>query len=113
MARVNLSIIFLALMTLFCQISYADVLIDPTRPANYQHKGGNGVGTKAAPKWVLSSTLISPARRVATINGKTVTVGEHIGTAKVVSIESASVALMDGNKEIVLQLLPQNFKRMH
>jgi hypothetical protein len=50
---------------------------------------------------------------VATINGKTVTVGEHIGTAKVVSIESASVALMDGNKEIVLQLLPQNFKRMH
>jgi hypothetical protein len=100
-------------MTLFCQISHAEVLIDPTRPANYQHKGDKGVGIKAAPRWVLSSTLISPARRVATINGKTVTEGEHLGAARVVTIESASVVLMDGNKEIVLELLPQNFKRMH
>ena len=113
MARVKLSIFFLTLMTCFCQVSQAEVLVDPTRPANYRQKGTNALGTKAAPKWVLSSTLISPARRLATINGKTVAVGEQIGTAKVVAIESASVAIRDGNKEIILELLPSNFKRMH
>ena len=113
MARVNLSIILLVLMTVFCHVAAAETLKDPTQPANYRLKDVKGVGTKAAPKWVLSSTLISPARRLATINGKTLAVGERIGDARVLSIESARVALMDGNKEIILELLPTDFKRMH
>jgi len=113
MPRVKMSIIFTVLMTVFCQISVAEVLKDPTRPPNYQQKAGIAVGTNAAPKWVLTSTLISPARRLATINGQTLSVGERIGGARVLSIEAARVALMDGNKEIVLELLPTDFKRMH
>ena len=113
MARVNLSIILLVLMTVFCHVAAAETLKDPTQPPNYRSKDGKGVGIKAAPKWVLSSTLISPARRLATINGKTMAVGERIGDARVLSIESAKVTLMDGNKEIILELLPTDFKRMH
>jgi MSHA biogenesis protein MshK len=113
MARVNLSIILLILMTFSCQFATAETLKDPTQPPNYRQKGVTGVGTKAAPKWVLSSTLISPARRLATINGKTLTVGERIGDARVLTIESARVSLLDGNKEIILELLPTDFKRMH
>lgn len=113
MHGVKISIIFTGLMTFFCQSVYAEPLKDPTRPANYQQKSGSRVGTKAAPRWVLSSTLISPTRRLATINGKTLAVGGQIGNARVLSIEAAKVSLKDGSKEIVLQLLPVNFKQMH
>ena len=113
MRSVKISIIFTSLMTFFCQISHAEILKDPTRPAGYQQKSGPVVGTKAAPRWVLSSTLISPNRRLATINGQTLGVGGQIGNARVVSIDAAKVALRDGNKEIVLELLPVDFKRMH
>lgn len=113
MAGVKNSLIITVLLTVICQISVAEALKDPTRPPNYQQKGGIAVGTNAAPKWVLTSTLISPARRLATINGRTLAVGEQISGARVVSIETARVALMDGNKEIILELLPTDFKRMH
>ena len=112
-ASVKITCIFTILMTFFCQISQAEVLRDPTQPPSYQNKGSVKFGTKSAPKWVLSSTLISPARRLATINGKTLAVGEQIGNARVISIETARVALMDGNKEIILELLPVDFKQMH
>jgi hypothetical protein len=62
---------------------------------------------------VLSSTLIAPGRRLATINGQRVAVGERIGQARVTAIEADRVALTEGNKEIIVELLPVNFKRMH
>jgi len=99
--------------TLFCHSSLiAEVLIDPTRPPSHRLGPNTTVGIKAAPKWVLSSTLIAPARRLATINGKTVSIGQRVGTAKVVSIEPSQVALIEGNKEIVLYLLPNGIKRV-
>ena len=39
-------------------------------------------------------------------------VGEHIAGARVVSIDSARVALRDGKKHVVLELMPKDFKRM-
>jgi len=80
-------------------------------PPGYRSQGNQAVGIKAAPRYVLSSTLIAPARRLATINGKTVAVGQKIAGARVVSIEPARVALQDGNRKIVLKLLPKNIKR--
>jgi len=104
---------FMLLATLFCHVSVnAEVLVDPTRPPSHLFSAKAPVGIKAAPRWVLSSTLIAPARRLATINGKTVSIGEHVGTAKVVSIEPSQVALKEGNKKIVLHLLPSGIKRV-
>jgi len=106
---------FIALITaLFCHISaFAESLVDPTRPPSHQLATKSTVGIKAAPKWVLSSTLIAPARRLATINGKTVSIGQRVGAAKVVSIDPSQVALIEGNKKIVLYLLPGGIKRTH
>lgn len=104
--------LFLLFVALFCHSSlFAEVLKDPTRPPSYRFMGGAGM--KAAPRWVLSSTLIAPARRLATINGKTVSVGQKIGGARVVAINPAYVAIRDGDKEIILELLPVEIKRAH
>lgn len=113
MQNVKITIMLTTILTVFCQIAAAETLKDPTKPPGYQQKGDVMVGTNAAPKWVLSSTLISPARRLATINGRTLAVGETIGDARVLAIEANRVALKDGNKEIILELLPEDFKRMH
>jgi hypothetical protein len=99
-------------LTIFWHLSaYSEELIDPTMPAGMQMPGKTA-GTKSAPRWVLSSTLIAPARRLATINGKTVGVGEHISGAQVMTIEPARVSLRKGNKDIVVELSPRDFKRM-
>ncbi len=104
--------LFTLIAALFCHISVsAEVLVDPTRPPSHRLPAKTSIGINAAPKWVLSSTLIAPARRLATINGKTVSIGQRIGTAKVISIEPSQVALKEGNKKIVLHLLPNGIKR--
>jgi hypothetical protein len=102
------------IVTVFChQALLAEVLKDPTRPPGQRYSPLSAAGTKAAPIWTLSSTLIAPARRLATINGKTVGVGQEIAGARVVAIEPSRVALRKGNREIVLELLPVDIKRAH
>jgi len=101
------------IVTIFCHnYVIAEVLVDPTRPPS--HLGNKpSIGIKSAPKWVLSSTLIAPARRLATINGKTLMIGQMIGTAKVISIEPTQVGLRAGGRPFVLNLLPSRIKKMH
>ncbi len=108
----NIIRLFSLIAAIFCHNSVtAEVLVDPTRPPSHRLTAKASPGINAAPKLVLSSTLIAPARRLAIINGKTVSVGQYIGSAKVVSIERSQVALIKGNKEIVLHLLPDGIKR--
>lgn len=110
---VKITVLFMVLLTIFCHNSaISEVLQDPTRPPEYKNTI-KGAGTKAAPRFVLSSTLIAPGRRLATINGKTVAVGEQVAGAQVVAIEPSRVALRDGSREIILELLASDFKRMH
>lgn len=110
---VKITVLFLVLLTIFCHNSaISEVLQDPTRPPEYKNTI-KGAGTKAAPRFVLSSTLIAPGRRLATINGKTVAVGEQVAGAQVVAIEPSRVALRDGSREIILELSVSDFKRMH
>lgn len=106
--------VFLMLVASFCHMSLlAEVLKDPTMPPGHRSLTNQSVGINSAPKFVLSSTLIAPARRLATINGKTLAVGQKIAGARIVSIEPARVALHDGKKEIVLTLLPKKIKRKY
>jgi MSHA biogenesis protein MshK len=90
---------------------FCEQLSDPTRPPGTQI-AAKRAGTKAAPRWILSSTLIAPTRRLAIINGKTVTVGEKVGGAEVMRIEPARVSLQEGGKQLVLKLAPRDYKRM-
>lgn len=114
MKTVKIPGLFFLCVTLFWHGTLnAEVLTDPTRPPGHRYSSLNAAGIKAAPRWVLSSTLIAPARRLATINGKTVGVGQKIGTARVVAIDPSRVALREGDKEIVVKLLPVDIKRAH
>jgi MSHA biogenesis protein MshK len=103
---------FLVFMTIVWHAyANAEVLIDPTQPPGLPMSGKHA-GIKSAPRWLLTSTLIAPARRLATINGKIVSVGERVGDARVMTIEPARVLLREGKKDIVVELSPRDFKRM-
>jgi len=72
-------------------------LADPTRPPAYQ-----GSGARAERPWDLTSTLVSPGRRVAVINGQVVHEGGHIDGMTVVTIRADKVILRGpGGRETV------------
>jgi MSHA biogenesis protein MshK len=79
-------------------------LVDPTRPAL-------GVGAVSAPAdggaLTLQSTLISPRRRVAVINGRSYTVGERVDGARILAIEPYAVRLDTAQGGRTLRLLPR------
>jgi len=59
----------------------------------------------------LNAVRITDQQRSAIINGQRVAEGERVGTARVVSIESASVTLERTGSRFTLNLLPSTFKR--
>ena len=90
----------------------AQGLIDPTRPPTVTLADESAVGEAgegAMP--VLQSILISPSRRQAIISGKTVTVGEKVGDAKIVRITENTVILRNGRELQTLKLFPGIEKR--
>jgi MSHA biogenesis protein MshK len=86
-------------------------LEDPTRPTNPAviiptHTSGSGNSS-----WVLNSTLVSPNRRVAVINGIQVSEGESVGGALVVQIHRSYALLQTSGRNIKLHLLPDTVKK--
>lgn len=85
------------------------LLHDPTRPP------GMSPGRRGAVKvsrWVLTSTLISPDRRLATINGRTVAIGQGVGGGGVVEdIQPTQVRLRFKSRSLEVKLLPGRVKR--
>ena len=59
---------------------------------------------KKRPNWVLSSTLVGQARRVAVINDQLVGVGDSILGAQVLRIDARSVQLRYSGRDYLLQL---------
>jgi len=88
--------------------SGAAALKDPTRPPGYAAGGGRA---SHRPAWVLSQTLISPGRRLATINGRRVSVGEWVRGAVVVEILPTEVKLRRKHRTFSIKLLPGRVKR--
>lgn len=81
-------------------------LPDPTRPPQ-RFLAPAASGPIVADDWQLGSILIAPQRRVAVINGRSLSVGSQVSGAKVVAIEADQVRLRRGNREFVLDLLPK------
>jgi hypothetical protein len=82
-------------------IAHAQPLPDPTERTAMQRTGGNAT-TRTA--WVLQSTLIAEDRRVAVINGETVTVGDRVQGAVVLGIEPFAVRLRAADGIVVITL---------
>lgn len=78
---------------------------DPTRPPNIVSEPEHSQdGAAALPR--LQSILISPTRRMATIDGRTVKVGDRVGDARVTRILENEVILTRGQEQQVLKLFP-------
>ena len=92
----------------------AESLIDPTQPPNAVSGIKGTHGASSLPRWVLNTIVIATDRRVATINGKRVVVGDQISGATVLAIEPSWVKLqlVKSSRTLTLQLLPNEFKRM-
>jgi hypothetical protein len=102
------SLIKIAVLTMLagnCQISYADALPDPTRPAI--DPAGGGVSPDAKP--VVSSEglrtiIIALDRRSAIINGQQIPLGGKFGEERLMAVCEDSVVLqgVDGKREVSL-----------
>ena len=78
-------------------------LPDPTRPpAAASAEDGAAQVAKSAPR--LQSVLISAERRIAVIDGRTVSLGGRIDDALVVAITETGVTLRRGDQTEVLPL---------
>lgn len=81
------------------------VLVDPTKPPMVTHTARGSAAEPAAPQR-LRSILISPTRRLAVIDGHTVTEGSRLDAATVVQIAETRVTLKQGTEVLTLELYP-------
>ena len=84
-------------------------LRDPTRPPFGAAKAGGEEGQPAGPQ--LQSVLISPARKMAVINGRAVPLGGKFRGATLTRITESGVELRRGNRVEVLKLFPRVEKK--
>ena len=82
-------------------------LPDPTRPADYITVPGN-IQVEELPKelidWSVTAIRIAGNDRSAIVNGRLVRVGDELGPAKILEIQSTSVILDYENKQVVVRL---------
>jgi MSHA biogenesis protein MshK len=98
-----------------CEVLARD-LPDPTRPSGSLGQAPGGAGklpgaAEDAAALQLQSVIVSPERKVAIINGKTVRLGEKIGDAVVAKITEGEVVLRTGKDLQTLKLFPGLEKR--
>jgi len=87
-------------------------LEDPTRPPTTAAAVAVQANTPGNnPRWVLTSTLVSPQRRTAVINGRLLAIGERIDGARVTEIQADSVRLRVDGREVSLMMLSQTVKK--
>lgn len=84
-------------------------LTDPTQPPGFVG-GVTAAGSTKAPAWQVSSILISSDRRMAVINGKIVSQGDIVGSAKVIRISHTAVTLRNNIETFTVKLLPAQVK---
>ncbi len=102
--------LFTILVALLLTAAPASALDDPMRPPSFDPGGRVGSAPAGPSGFSLTSTLVSPDRRVAVINGRTLAVGERIGGAEIIEILPDRVRIRRGKKESTLTLAPVNVK---
>ena len=76
---------------------------DPTRPTSLSEPDDSAPAAQG-PRWRLQSTLIADDRKVAVINGRTVSQGERIEGATLIEVRSDGVTLQHDGQRLVLHL---------
>lgn len=87
-------------------------LDDPTRPPGMKKVYASSVTRSQKRRWVLSSILISSVRRVAVINGRSVSRGDQVAGAKVMEILPSEVRLRSKGKVFGVRLLSGQVKKV-
>jgi MSHA biogenesis protein MshK len=89
-------------------LAAAQALRDPTRPAIFPGRTGEGgiVSRGRDAEWVLQSVLLSPERRYAIINGEVLTLGGSVAGAELVAIREGEVTLRAGGALRTVRLFP-------
>ncbi len=91
----------LMLVLLVAPVATAE-LVDPTRPPAVP----GGAPDPAEPRRGLTSILVSPERRLATIDGETVRVGDRVQGGRVLAISPTTVRLAGPDGPLDLTLVP-------
>lgn len=80
---------------------------DPTRPtALISAAAAAAAAAPAGPRWRLQSTLVADDRRLAVINGRTVSRGDRVDGAQVVEIGDGGVTLELAGRRLQLHVVP-------
>jgi MSHA biogenesis protein MshK len=89
------------------QAALAQTLADPMRPPyiSTSERAAEAAPGEQEPSR-LQSVLISPARRLAVIDGSVVPLGGRVGDATVVAISATEVVLKRGDERETLKLYP-------
>lgn len=82
-------------------------LPDPTRPENLV-QARQAARSVDITRLVLESTLVSPERRLAVVNGKTLAVGDNIDDVKITAITPFEVTAYRNGQQLRMRLLPRN-----
>ena len=98
--------LLLAAGSLLAVPAHAQSLADPTRPPNVAPAGAGNAQPAAGSSQRLESILISPNRKLAVIDGRTVTLGSKVDEATVVQIAETRVTLRQGAELKMLELYP-------
>ncbi len=96
-----------ALLALAAATGHAGPLPDPTRPDYLNHASRAAV----TPGWQVTSIIVSPSRRLASINGRTVKPGDRVDGATVLEIMPYAVKLENKHGIFTAYLLAGNIKR--
>ena len=92
------------LLALPAAVSAQHSLGDPTRPTSLSEPDESAEKATQAVRWRLQSTLIADDRKVAVINGRTVSQGERIEGATLLEVRSDGVTLQEDGQRRVLRL---------
>lgn len=101
--------VVLALLLLVSGRIHAEALPDPTRPPMEAGAAASEVRAPSGP--LLQSILISPHRKAAMIDGKTVLLGERFAGGVLVGIGEGEVTVRTGGELKTLRLFPGVIKR--
>ncbi len=105
-----LRIIFAIIMALSLSIQ-AQTVNDPMRPPGQYSSLSQSNGQTVKPAFDLQSTIVSPTKRLAVIDGQRLRIGDVVGQAKIVSITPGIVRLRGSNGDTVLRLNTLSIKK--
>jgi MSHA biogenesis protein MshK len=107
----GLRMLLTALLLCTSQITTAESLPDPTRPAIDLNSTGASEVAEAVPvedvSHGLQSVIISSQYSAAIINGETVRLGGKSGDSRLVEVRESSVVLQNAQGRRVLELFPK------